>query len=113
MTATSRSTASALDPRLPAKHLSRGEDGGWYACGREAISYSTEGNAKCFELEEGAFWFAHRGACLQATVRRLPPSGVIYDIGGGNGFVMKTLIDAGFETVLVEPGETGARNAAR
>jgi SAM-dependent methyltransferase len=102
-----------MDPRLPAKHLLRGEDGVWYACEREAISYSEEGNAKCFELEEGSFWFAHRGACLQATVRRLPPSGAIYDIGGGNGFVTKTLIDAGFETVLVEPGETGARNAVR
>jgi SAM-dependent methyltransferase len=72
-----------------------------------------EGNEVCFELEEKSFWFQHRGACITAIVRRYPPSGAIYDIGGGNGFVTRTLLDAGFDAILVEPGETGARNAAQ
>ncbi len=104
---------AAADPRALAAHLKRGEDGVWYAGEREPISYAEDGNAQCFELEEKSFWFAHRCACLRAVVRSFPPAGAIFDIGGGNGFVAKTLIDAGFETVLVEPGETGARNAAR
>ncbi len=107
------SPSAATDPRVLAAQFARGEDGVWYAGEREKISYAEEGNAQCFELEEESFWFAHRGAILRATVERFPPAGAIYDIGGGNGFVAKTLIDAGFETVLVEPGETGARNAAR
>lgn len=77
----------------------------------EPVSYLAGGNAMCFELEEKSFWFAHRAACVQALVRRLPPAGTIYDIGGGNGFMARALIDAGFDTALVEPGETGARNA--
>ena len=98
--------------QLPAQ-LEQGEDGIWYAPEREPVSYLEGGNEVCFEIEEDSFWFKHRGACLAAVVRRFPPSGAIYDIGGGNGFVARTLLDAGFDTVLVEPGESGARNAAR
>lgn len=104
---------SARDSRLVPAHLDRGQDGVWFAGEREPVSYLEEGNAMCFELEEKSFWFAHRAACVQALVQRFPPAGTIYDIGGGNGFVARTLIDAGFETVVVEPGETGARNAAQ
>ncbi len=103
----------ALDPRVAGAKLDRASDGVWYAREREAVSYLEEGNDVCFELEEQSFWFAHRGACLEAVVRRFPPTGTIYDIGGGNGFVTRRLLDAGFDTVLVEPGEAGARNAVR
>jgi len=34
-------------------------------------------------------------------------------VGGGNGFVAKGLIDAGWDVVLVEPGLSGARNAKK
>ena len=103
----------AADPRIAGAKLDRASDGVWYAREREAVSYLDEGNDVCFELEEQSFWFAHRAACLEAVVRRFPPTGTIYDIGGGNGFVTRRLIDAGFDTVLVEPGEAGARNAVR
>lgn len=36
---------------------------------------------------------------------------MIFDIGGGNGFIAKALEDAGISTVLVEPGETGCINS--
>ncbi len=108
------STASEMhDPRLVAAHLDRAQNGVWFADGREPVSYLAEGNEVCFELEEKSFWFQHRSNCLTSIVRRFPPSGAIYDIGGGNGFVARALIDAGFDTVVVEPGETGARNAAQ
>ena len=100
-------------PNSPPAPLERGADGIWYAHDREPISYLEEGNAVCFELEENSFWFRHRADCLTLVIRRFPPSGPIYDIGGGNGFVSRSLIDAGFEAVLVEPGEAGARNAAK
>ena len=81
------------------------------AADHEAISYLPGGNELCFGLEEDSFWFRHRSACITAIVRRFPPPGVIYDVGGGNGFVARHLIDAGFATTVVEPGEAGARNA--
>jgi SAM-dependent methyltransferase len=43
-------------------------------------------------------------------VRRFPPSGSILDVGGGNGYVTKRLLDEGFEAVLLEPGAVGAWN---
>ncbi|MBI2513671.1 MAG: class I SAM-dependent methyltransferase [Opitutae bacterium] len=51
-------------------------------------------------------------ACLRALLKRLPPAGDFYDIGGGNGFVAAGLDAAGYPSVLVEPG-SGAINAAR
>jgi SAM-dependent methyltransferase len=112
MAATS-TTPSGFHPEKLGGALKRAADGIWYSSEREAVSYLEAGNATCFEIEEGSFWFQHRAACLTALVKGFPPAGAIYDIGGGNGFLARSLIDAGFETVVVEPGETGARNARR
>lgn len=102
-----------VTPNLLPTELERRGDGIWYAREREPVSYLEEGNEVCFELEEKSFWFQHRAECLKSVIRRFPPAGAIFDIGGGNGFVSRTLQDAGYEAVLVEPGEAGARNAAR
>ena len=75
------------------------------------ISYPADQNAECFRLEDGSFWFTHRNRCIVTAVRRFPPDGFILDVGGGNGFVAQGLIEAGFETVLLEPGGMGAQNA--
>ena len=75
------------------------------------LSYPADHNTACFRLEDGSFWFTHRNRCIIAAVRRFSPDGFILDIGGGNGFVAQGLIDAGFETALLEPGSGGAQNA--
>ena len=75
------------------------------------LSYPAHHNTACFRLEDGSFWFTHRNRCIIAAVRRFSPDGFILDIGGGNGFVAQGLIDAGFETALLEPGVAGAHNA--
>lgn len=75
------------------------------------ISYPADHNAACFQLEDGSFWFTHRNRCIIAAVRRFPPDGFILDVGGGNGFVAQGLIEAGYETALLEPGTIGAQNA--
>lgn len=75
------------------------------------ISYPEHGHATCRQLEEGSFWFRHRNRCLLALLRRHPPSGTVYDVGGGNGFVARALQGEGYDVVLVEPGETGCANA--
>jgi SAM-dependent methyltransferase len=83
--------------------------------GSDAISYPEEGNEACFEVEDRSFWFRHRNACIAEMVRNFPPEGrgPIFDVGGGNGFVAKGLMDVGWDVVLVEPGPAGARNAKK
>lgn len=92
-------------------HLTLDEHGIWRAPETEGISYPDTGNANCFQLEDDSFWFRHRNACIVELVKRFPPEGSILDVGGGNGFVAQGLISAGFDSVLLEPGPTGALNA--
>ncbi len=87
------------------------EGGIWRARTRSAVSYPDEGNQECYQLEDTSFWFGHRNRCLETVVRRLPPHGPLFDLGGGNGYVARGLEQAGFPTVLVEPGPQGAQNA--
>lgn len=79
------------------------------------VSYPSEGNDRCFEIEDKSFWFQHRNACIIDLVKKFPPrgKGPIFDVGGGNGFVAKGLTDAGWDVVLVEPGSGGAQNAKK
>lgn len=83
----------------------------WRVRETEDVSYPETGNQTCFQLEDDSFWFRHRNACLVSMVERFQPGGPIVDVGGGNGFVSRALIDAGFDCILLEPGPTGALNA--
>lgn len=76
------------------------------------ISYPEHGNDLCFQVEDRSYWFAHRNRCILELVKRYPPAGALYDLGGGNGFVSAALQREGVETVLVEPG-SGAWNARK
>jgi SAM-dependent methyltransferase len=96
-----------------ASNVEPGAEGIWFSRNRSAVSYPEHGNDICFEIEDGSFWFRHRNSCLLEAMRRFPPNGVFFDIGGGNGYVALAIQDAGWPVVLVEPGERGARNARR
>lgn len=105
----------ALELVSCASGLRLGGDGIWYAADQTSVSYPSEGNNQCFEIEDKSFWFQHRNACIVELVKKFPPrgNGPIVDVGGGNGFVAKGLMDAGWDVVLVEPGPAGARNAKK
>jgi hypothetical protein len=100
-----------VDSELFARGLQLRSDGIWYAPTASEISYPKEGNERCAEVEDSSFWFKHRNACILSLIHAYPPSGAIFDIGGGNGYVSRAIVDAGFESVLVEPGAAGARAA--
>lgn len=104
-----------VDVSAIAPNVALGPDGIWRAVTREDVSYPPDGNQACFQLEDSSFWFNHRNACIAAAAKGFPPPNrdPIFDIGGGNGFVSLGLANAGFETVLVEPGEPGALNGKR
>jgi hypothetical protein len=48
---------------------------------------------------------------LLAALDRFAPTGVILDVGGGNGYVTQRLVQAGHPAILLEPGEVGVQNA--
>lgn len=102
----------AVDLQALAPALRRADDGIWYPPRHSGLDYPDEGNAFCFQVEDHSFWFRYRNRMLVEMVRRFPPRGPIFDIGGGNGFVTRGLRQAGFAAVVVEPGPVGARNAA-
>ena len=91
--------------------LSLDEKGIYTSNKRSTISYPEDQNALCMQFEETSFWFKHRNHSIIEMIKHFPSKGPIMDIGGGNGFVAKGLQDADIETLLLEPGETGAYNA--
>jgi SAM-dependent methyltransferase len=97
-----------LDLTCLAPHLERRADGIWFAPQQAPVSYPAEGNAACLQVEDRSFWFRHRNRCISSVVRRHLLKGTLFDIGGGNGYVAKGLMQAGIPCALVEPGIDGA-----
>lgn len=92
--------------------LALGSDGIWRAqTAAPALSFPEDGHATCFDIEADSFWFAHRNTCIVAALARAGVSGPLLDVGGGNGVVSQALERANIETVVLEPGSAGARNA--
>ncbi len=92
-------------------NLKLDKNGFWVSDRTKAVSYPSEGSELYAEIEENSFWFEHRNKVIVAAARNFSPNGTIFDVGGGNGFVAKGLLKAGFECVLIEPSESGARKA--
>lgn len=94
-----------LSARLtPDKH------GIWNTSGTGPLSYPEEGNREYFRIEDRSLWFGHRNDCIMSILKLIPPAGPVLDVGGGNGFVTRRMLDEGFEAVLLEPGMEGAFN---
>jgi SAM-dependent methyltransferase len=96
-----------------ASSLTLDNEGIWVSSDCLELSYPEDGNEHCFLIEGTSFWFQHRNNCIVAALKLHPPTGPILDVGGGNGYVTRRLLDEGFEAALVEPGPVGARNARR
>ena len=93
-----------------APNLELGSEGWWGARAVSDVSYPDDGNAFCFAVEDSSFWFRHRNRCILEAIKLFPPTGAIFDVGGGNGYVARSIQDLGLEVVLVEPGLVGVRN---
>ena len=85
----------------------------WRLAQNSSVCYPKAGNQEAFALEADSVWYRHRNQCLVAAIRRFPPSGPIWDIGGGNGCVTQALLDAGFPAVLLEPDPQAVLNAKK
>ena len=95
--------------------LTKDPSGIWTVAGANAaaLSFPEHGHGACFDLEDRSFWFEHRNTCIRAALASHPFEGPLLDIGGGNGAVSKGLQRLGLDTVLLEPGAEGARNAQK
>ncbi len=88
-------------------------DGIWRHMDHPAVSYPEDGSATCFQVEEHSFWFQHRNILIQSLVQQFAGHSQFFDVGGGNGFVTKSLQDAGVRATLVEPSVQGVVNARK
>ncbi|HKR05432.1 MAG TPA: class I SAM-dependent methyltransferase, partial [Bacteroidia bacterium] len=88
-------------------------NGIWYSKNISGISFPEDGYDRLYSIEENSFWYSHRNNCIIETVKHFSPRSVIYDVGGGNGYVASGLEKAGLKTVLIEPGQTGVLNAKK
>ncbi len=91
--------------------IKKSSDGIFYTNSNHSISYPSDGNKLCMQVEESSFWFNHRNNIIAETIKNYNMEKVFLDIGGGNGFVSKRLQDDGFEVILIEPGKVGAQNS--
>jgi len=96
-----------------ADNIVQGKEGIYFSKNSSEISYPEKGNDNCFQIEDNSFWFNHRNRAIIELVKKFTANKTFFDIGGGNGFVAKGLEQNGIETILVEPGLTGALNAQR
>ncbi|MGA9278023.1 class I SAM-dependent methyltransferase [Ilumatobacter sp.] len=92
-----------------------GDDDIWRADDESDVSYPASGHSSCLAVEESSFWFNHRNDCIRELVQAFPPTPgkPMLDVGGGNGYVSLGLARSGLDVILIEPGESGARNAKR
>ncbi|HWO17761.1 MAG TPA: class I SAM-dependent methyltransferase [Kofleriaceae bacterium] len=102
-----------LDLSLLGHRLELDADGIWRnrTAHDHALSFPETGHDACLRIEDDSFWFAHRSACITAALARERIAGPLLDVGGGNGAVSQALERGHVETVLLEPGPVGARNA--
>ena len=93
--------------------LSSDSDGVWRCREQPLADYPDENHDHCFEVEDHSYWYAHRARVAIDLIRRYRPAGCIVDVGGGNGFMTWRLQQAGFSTVLLNPGLSGIENGQR
>lgn len=99
-----------IDPALT-RNLVLDHKGIWRSEKVTSVSYPDDAHQSLFALEDDSFWFQHRNKCVMAIIQRFPPRDYIIDVGGGNGFVSRCIQAAGFNVVLLEPGQEGVLNA--
>ncbi len=101
-----------MNPGLLTNNITASESGIWKTPATTDISYTENGHELIKSHEENSFWFAHRLRCLSLIIEKYSPK-LVLDIGGGNGQFSKHLQSEGIETILLEPGPSGAHNAKR
>jgi SAM-dependent methyltransferase len=89
------------------------ENGIYISRNSNAISYPTQGNEQCFQIEDESFWFNYRNRVLIFLINKYKFGNTFLDVGGGNGFVSSELFKNNINVILLEPGFEGCLNAKK
>ena len=87
------------------------KEGIYYKKSDLKLSYPDDGNQICFNVEDNSFWFKHRNQIISLLFKKKSPKKILFDVGGGNGFVSFGLMKEGINSILIEPGIQGCLNA--
>ncbi|MBF0274866.1 MAG: class I SAM-dependent methyltransferase [Nitrospinae bacterium] len=85
----------------------------WESDDSETIFFDEEDHNDLFKVEDSSFWFRNRNKVILKVLKKFCPSGNLWDIGGGNGYVTKFLQEAGYPAILIEPSSQAIQNAKR
>ena len=101
-----------LDLRNVLTNVVEVEPGLWAAPHHDhELSYPESGHRNLAEVEDDSYWFRHRAEVLLSVFSHHPPPGCVFDVGGGNGYMVRAIRDAGHDSILIEPGIDGCRTA--
>tara|TARA_R110001592_G_scaffold57767_4_gene175626 strand:+ start:16311 stop:17132 length:822 start_codon:yes stop_codon:yes gene_type:complete len=78
---------------------------------KKTVSYPEDGSENFVKVEENSFWFIHRNNCIEKIINLFNEEKILFDIGGGNGFVSKAVLKTGVKPVIIEPDIKGVLNA--
>lgn len=81
--------------------------------GTQDFAYLKNDDTDWASLQNVSFWFRHRERLFVEVVRRYPPTGLIYEVGAGDGSVSRALQNAGHDIVAIEPTVGRAKAAKR
>ncbi|ANQ50224.1 class I SAM-dependent methyltransferase [Flammeovirga sp. MY04] len=97
--------------KIDKTNLFQSSNGIFYSKKSTKISYPEDGNKKFSQIEDNSYWFKHRNDILIPLIKSLIKEKHFIDIGGGNGFVSKSLQENDINVTLIEPGRSGVQNA--
>jgi hypothetical protein len=78
-----------------------------------AVSYPKDGNSNFINIEDNSFWYKHRNNCIEQVIKNYSTQVIVFDVGGGNGYVSLAIKKSGSIPVIVEPDINGINNAKR
>ncbi|MFK7935751.1 MAG: class I SAM-dependent methyltransferase [Saprospiraceae bacterium] len=88
--------------------LTANEEGWWKLGSQATVSYTENGHAGSYALENASFWYLHRNEIITQAIQQFPAKWLL-DVGGGTGFVSHFLQQNNIKTVLLEPVLAGAQ----
>lgn len=81
---------------------------------QNASAFSKETHDSLYAIEDSSWWFQYRMSLISLLVNKYYSKDItIVDVGGGNGYTTKKLIEEGFACLLIEPSIEGCLNAVK
>lgn len=94
-----------------ADNLNLSPEGIWVAPKPADFAFLPYDKTDWVQVQQNSFWYQHRNNCLKELLKNFPPSGVLLEVGAGDGFVSLGLQQSGIRVVAIEPDIKQARNA--